>query len=243
MNSTADYQERAVAIVAKSRDIPDFGYHGDLALGETWAFTISRHRDSGLLDNSNFEVIEADLSRRFPDDISVTHASHWAVGWIDHLTVRMLDDLGHVAPAGIAAIEWLDALASYPIANESDYSDRAWKATAENVDEVVSRVARGLDIETRDNWAPDVHTWLYEHDQGEVENADDQGGYPSDESVKAALIALGFYDPRTEVAITALERIAAMVADYQARRAMGIAPEGALSDLLEDIAGETELAA
>lgn len=118
-----DYQERAAHNVRQTRDIPDFGYFGDLPIGETWAFTISVHRDSGSLDRSNYRTIARDMETRFPGDVETVHAGHWAVGWIDHLAVRMLDDAGEVTRAGIAALEWADALSSYPVADELDLSE------------------------------------------------------------------------------------------------------------------------
>lgn len=187
-------QERAEKLVKASANIPNFGYSGDTALGETWAFIgIDKNRDSGLLEQSNFDVIAADLDKRFLDDVVVEHTNHWAVGWVDHLNVRMLDDRGQVTPAGKAAIKWLDKLEDYPIADEDDHSRREYEATWEGVKQAVSDVLRRGDYPNVDEEkvADHVYEWLRDNDEGELESKDDQGGYPSEGAVKEALAALG----------------------------------------------------
>lgn len=54
-------------------------------------------------------------------------ASHWAVGYVEYLMLRA------DAPEELQenAAELLCALADYPILDESDYSDRQWKAMCE----------------------------------------------------------------------------------------------------------------
>lgn len=41
-------------------------------------------------------------------------------------------------------------------------------------------------------WVGQVYDWLSEHRSGEIENKDDQGGYPSEEGLKAAFTALNY---------------------------------------------------
>ncbi len=120
----SDLKEFAENAVAQSAQIPDFAYFGDLPIGETWAFTFSRHRDSGILDVSNFETIREDVEDRFADDCEVVHCSHWAVGWIDHLAVRMLDGSGTPTEAAGLLQEWQRHLEDYPVASDEDYSQR-----------------------------------------------------------------------------------------------------------------------
>lgn len=75
------YQTEAEQSVKDTANIRDFAYSGDLPLGKTWAFTISKHRDSTLLEESNYDIIQEDLEKRFPGDVEEVRASHWAVGW------------------------------------------------------------------------------------------------------------------------------------------------------------------
>lgn len=43
-SSSESYQAEAEDAVKRTANIPDFGYSGDLPLGETWAFTITANR-------------------------------------------------------------------------------------------------------------------------------------------------------------------------------------------------------
>jgi hypothetical protein len=97
------YRPKAESVLKESRNIPSFSYSGDLELGVYWAFTFSVHRDSGQIDRSNWEVITNDLEKRFPDDIESVHCGHWAVGWIDHLAVKVWESETCVACDGIPA--------------------------------------------------------------------------------------------------------------------------------------------
>jgi len=88
-----------------------------------WALTVSRSRDSDPLGVSNFEVISEDILRRFPDDAEVHRFRHWAVGWVDHLFVRIRDDRGNITPAFEAIVEWEEQLSDYPVADEEHLSE------------------------------------------------------------------------------------------------------------------------
>lgn len=183
----SDYQRDAIKAVKATANIPNFAYRGDLPIGETWAFTIARHRDSGLLAESNWHVITTDMESRFPDDCIVVGASHWAVGWIDHFAVRMLDDNGNVTSAGIAILEWQGALENYPVASDDDYSNREYEACLSNIDSELGRINV---IGDRPD-ASEVFSWFWENKQSAVENTDDQGAYPSEDEIKEALTAMG----------------------------------------------------
>ena len=106
-------------------DTPDSVWDGpyDDSDPSTWAVIISYHRDSDPLEVSNYRVISKDLEERFPDDVEQHHFRHWAVGWIDHLFVRAYDQNGKITPAFKAAMEWLEALQEYPVADEMDLAE------------------------------------------------------------------------------------------------------------------------
>lgn len=164
-NRTADYQDEAEDVVEKSnpRNIPDFGYHGDLPLGETWAYTISVNRDSGLLDQSNWEVITNDMETRFPNDVAIERASHWAVGWVDYLAVRMLDDSGKVTVAGKALIDWVKKLEGYPIADEEHWSEKEHEYAGESIDREISAILDDNEIAFTEADVENVYQWLREN--------------------------------------------------------------------------------
>lgn len=55
-----------------------------------WLIVLSRHRDSGILANSNFEsALEAMGGES--ECVAVEQSSHWAVGWVEYLIVNPVD--------------------------------------------------------------------------------------------------------------------------------------------------------
>jgi hypothetical protein len=103
-----------------------------------------QHRDSGHLDQSNFEGIWAELEAlqsdytAGPDDLNDnaegeildsvvrTVCNHWAVGWVETL---------YVHESNRAALEHADALLErledYPVLDDDDLSQREWTAASE----------------------------------------------------------------------------------------------------------------
>ena len=81
-------------------------------------------------------------------------------------------------------------MANYPLLDESDYSDREYQATLENIADAAWRVARQYELP--EGWERQVFSWLWDHEQNEIENTDDRGGYPSEESLRRAFEGLGY---------------------------------------------------
>jgi hypothetical protein len=130
-------KEKSLELAKEICKRPDsFCYFGDNKdLFDTWGFTISVHRDSDALGRSNFEVISEDMQKRFPKQVEITECGHWAVGWIKHLTVKMLTkDHKRVTKAGLAILEWLDKLEDYPVADESHWSETEYDELQETFD-------------------------------------------------------------------------------------------------------------
>src|SRR5438067_4732769 len=116
----------------------DFGYFGDLPLFESWGFTISQHRDSDILERSNFRSILRDVQAFLsqvtddPDEyVQVVSCSHWAYGWVEHLAVRVLRDDSEettetlfdgnpIKPSNITAV--FSVVADIAIGLREDYS-------------------------------------------------------------------------------------------------------------------------
>lgn len=88
----------------------------------------ARSRDSDLLANTNFECIEAELRELDAGDFVYTFtASHWGVGWVEHLMLRRL------CPDNLQArvYEIHAALSNYPVYSDSAYSEAEHEATLE----------------------------------------------------------------------------------------------------------------
>ena len=81
-------------------------------------------------------------------------------------------------------------MADYPVLDEEDYSAKEYEATITNIVDSAWRVKRDYDLP--EGWEAEVYSWLSDHDQREIENRDDQGGYPSEEALRRAFDGLGY---------------------------------------------------
>lgn len=159
---------------------------------EDWGIIYTHHRDSGLLDQSNAEVI-AEAMGRFTDgedpDVVFESHSHWAVGHIDGFSIRVYRN-GTITEAFRTYHDVCERLADYPILDEEDYSRREYDSTIGNIADAAWKLKS--EYELPEGWEGDVYTWLSDHECGEIENRDDQGGYPSQDGLRRAFDALGF---------------------------------------------------
>lgn len=160
---------------------------------DRWAIVYASNRDSGLLDQSNAAVIakamESFTAGDDPDVVAERH-SHWLVGHVDGFSVRVFDAHGDITEAFRTYYGLLEQMESYPVLDESDYSDREYEATLSNLTDAAWRLKN--EFKLPEGWEPEVYSWLAENDPSEIENRDDQGGYPSEESLRAAFKALRF---------------------------------------------------
>lgn len=167
-------------------------FRSDIPDSENWSVIYTHHRDSGLLDQSNASVIENALEP-FTDgddpDVVMESHNHFAVGHVDGFSIRVFKD-GHVTEAFRRYHELAEAMDSYPILDESDYSRREYDATVENIADAAWRVKD--EYELPEDWQYEVYSWLSDNDCGEIESTDDQGGYPSEDSLRAAFDGLGY---------------------------------------------------
>ena len=91
---------------------------------QSWLVGPSRTRDSDCLEESNFAVILKDLGGE-GDNVQVHRFGHWACGWYELILIRP-----ETAEAASWA-EWEGALANYPVAGDSDFSEREQAAADE----------------------------------------------------------------------------------------------------------------
>ena len=188
-----DLQEAAELAAGNWKQFDSFvWYRNDIEDADNWSIVYSQHRDSGLIDESNASVIEREMMT-FTDgddpDVVAERHDHWLVGWIDGFSIRVFKN-GQITPAFRRYVELQNALEDYPILDEDDYSTREFEATVENIDDAAWRLKD--DYELPEDWQHEVYGWLSDNDCGEIENRDDQGGYPSEESLRTAFDALGF---------------------------------------------------
>lgn len=159
---------------------------------DQWCIVYTHQRDSGLLDQSNAHAIEAALepyTEGDDPDVVDEHHSHWAVGWIDGVSIRVFKK-GRITKAFRAHHELAQRLDEYPVLNEEDYSRREYEATVQNIGNAAWRLEN--DYELPVDWQGEVYDWLSDNEPAAVENTDDQGGYPEEAQLRAAFDALGF---------------------------------------------------
>ena len=164
----------------------------ELADPDAWAVVYTRHRDSGLLDQSNAAVVAGKLDPFTdgddPDVVAESHG-HWAVGYIDGFSIRVFKG-GEITDAFRAYHALAERMADYPILDEADYSQREYDATLANIADAAHRLKHEYALP--DGWEDDVFSWFCDHNQGAVENRDDQGGYPSEDDLRGVFDALGY---------------------------------------------------
>ena len=201
VRSNTSLNSKARQIVAESKHIPDFGYHGSLDLGITWAFTFSVHRDSDRLSRSNWEVISEDMLKKHPATVEITHCGHWAVGWIDHLTVKMIDKNGRITRAGIDVLDWLERLDGYPVADEDHFSRLEFDENYDNALESIRSETYRSDLvdDLPDNWKGLVYEWIHDNNMPALEDSE-QGneGWLDSEAINEACEALGYLEKETD---------------------------------------------
>lgn len=81
------------------------------------------------------------------DDPDVTFESHssWLVGHIDGFSVRVFRD-GQVTEAFRTYHDLAERMDNYPVLDESDYSERKYEATIENIGLAAHRLKHDYDL-------------------------------------------------------------------------------------------------
>jgi hypothetical protein len=160
---------------------------------QDWAIIYTHNRDSGLLDQSNAQVIEKALESFTegddPDVVMESH-SHWAVGHVDGFSIRVFRT-GQITEAFRTYHNLAEAMDQYPILDETDYSNREYEATLENIPLAAWRLKNQYELP--EGWEGEVYSWLSDHRCSALESTDDQGGWPDEDDLEAAFVALGYH--------------------------------------------------
>jgi hypothetical protein len=186
-------EEAARRAAGNWKEFESFSWHGhpDVDDLDNWCIFYTHNRDSGLLDQSNAAQIDEAL-KPFTDgddpDCVSEHNSHWA--WVDGYAIRVFDKQRQITPAFRAYFNLQSRMSDYPALDEEDYSRREYEATLENIGECLTSHLR--DYELPDGWEEACWDWLWNNNQRAIENRDDQGGWPSEEELEEAFLALGY---------------------------------------------------
>ena len=177
---------------AKSRKLPDdFGLSPDHPVSlnsDTWVLGPAvLARGASLLDESNYLVLLRELnSRHGRDQWCLTRASHFACGWVEHLSFKMYHEGGvNTTPLYEWLRDWFLTLSEhYPCADDAHYSGMQYTAALDHIKYQADRVYAE---EVTDALCRQVFSWLWDHEQTELEDRDGYGARPSRDAVKRAL--------------------------------------------------------
>ena len=103
---------------------------------------LSRHRDSGLVEESNFQSALKALNGK-SDTVKIIRAKHWAVGWIEVILIHESDK-----EAIEKGIEIEKSLENYPILDEDDFYERE----SEKRDEILEEIKKDIANECGSWW-------------------------------------------------------------------------------------------
>lgn len=114
--------------------------------------------------------------------------SHWAVGTLYGMSLRVVRN-GRITEA----FRKYHALMTrcdegYALA-EQDFDSRVYESTIENIESAAWRFEKQFDLPG--GWSGQVCDWLWAFRDRELENRDNQGGYPSETPVLDAIQTLG----------------------------------------------------
>jgi hypothetical protein len=139
----------------------DFGYWGNSDMFDTWGFTnIDQNRDSDPLEKANFKYITEELMGLFPEDYRIETYNHWAVGSVDRLVCRVYEDDTDkkvIASSFFLAMEWLDKLNDYPVADEETYNKMIDDDNIDSIDFWNYLNPGYVDIDNNPDWASEVY--------------------------------------------------------------------------------------
>lgn len=184
-----DLESSAKELTGNWRDFDCFSWHDQPDDADQFCIIYTRHRDSGLLDQSNAEAIRQKMEPFLDHDVIEQHHRHWAVGWVDGFAIRVYRR-GRITKAFRTWHDLQTRLTDYPLLDKDDHFSRCYEATIENIADAAWRVKRDYDLPK--GWEVRVYHWLADHDLSEIEDADDRGGYPSEEALRRAFDGLGY---------------------------------------------------
>ena len=194
MLATDDLKEAATALAGNWRKFRCFVWWREREMNDAdqWGIVYTDNRDSGLIDQSNAAVIREALlpfsKGRNPTVVFESH-SHWAVGHVDGFSIRVFSR-GRITKAFRKYYELNEQLDDRLILDESDYSNREYDSALEGIELAAWRVKIAFVLP--DDWLTRVYDWLSENDERQLENKDDQGAFPSEDSLREAFTALEF---------------------------------------------------
>lgn len=135
---------------------------------EYWGVIEPSHRDSDALTRSNARVIERELAAIAPEGDGAGEfnqdmepgqswfkgsASHWAVGHVDQIHIRIFDRDGSISPCVKKIYELYQKMEVYHVLDEDDFSEEEERDAIESVKSACHSIIRD---DAPENWAYEV---------------------------------------------------------------------------------------
>ena len=174
----------------------DFGYFGDLPIGDTWSLgPVIETRDSGPLEKANARSVKESFKTLFGDEgvdqgWEVTRCNHWAVGWVEHLSFRAIDDNGGPTAQFVEMLRLNAEIEESCVLDEDLLCEIEWEATIEYLQWHAARFVKDS--------APDDWVELLAREISSEIIHESSGPYVRDEDIKAALRKLELLDTSDE---------------------------------------------
>lgn len=166
----------------------DFGYYGPQ--GEMfvyWGFCgIDKHGASDILMQSNYHSISQKLMEEYPDSFRIESFKHWAVGYVDRLCVRILEnpELGitedNITKAFRAVMDIQIELEDYPIYDEEIHDRMQYENQIGFITDLPDYLLKLIDTEIED-WAEKLNYSLQSNNFYDFEYA-----FPKDDEILEA---------------------------------------------------------
>ncbi len=181
-------------LIAEALQRPsDFGYHGDNAeLFLTWSLgPVIEHRDSDLLAKSNAEILKKELESAEekgviePNSWAIESCNHSAVGWVDHLSFKVVDEKREPTNVFKFTVSWFEGLQEYPVADDEHYSELQYNAAIDCISCNCPDVPAGFVLP--EDWSSQIY-----RDLGDNEVYPDEDGCVASEKIEEAFARLGW---------------------------------------------------
>lgn len=196
VSNPPDYDELAKESAGNWMKFDSFGWHDQPDNAEDWMIVHTDNRDSGITEKSNAAAIAEMLSdARFRQTVIPQHFGHWACGWVDGYAIKVYTSRKPKSgkrEVTLAFKCWCNiqvALDHYCVLDDEGLTNLEYEETLSNIGMAITKDM--LNGKEPENWKEQVYRWLWDHGN-ELENKDDQGGWPSDEGSEECLLELGW---------------------------------------------------
>ena len=152
-------EERAAAMADNHKNYKDFSWTDRPSEG-VWCLHYTHTRDSDRVERSNGKAIAVEMLKESSDDVSLEHHTHFAVGWVDGVAVKVYGDDGAVTEAFQKLHELLEKIEEYPILDEDGYSSLENDELTEQMSQCIRHVGRNFEEKITQDIVDKVDAWI-----------------------------------------------------------------------------------